>query len=86
MDDEIKDGSSAHGWSNMGSQTIVVCDCQKPDAIQDTFLHEVIHAVYYVMGLDDSSKEEKVVQCLATGLCTVWRSNRKAFEWWQSLA
>ena len=85
VDEEIQTGSSAHGWSNFSSQTIVVCDAQKPDAIQDTFLHEVVHAIYYIMGLGENAEEEAVVSRLSTGLCTVWRSNPKAFKWWESL-
>jgi ssRNA-specific RNase YbeY (16S rRNA maturation enzyme) len=50
-------------------------------SIADTFLHEVIHAIHHVMGVTDSTTEEDSTSRLATGLCTVWRHNSKAFEW-----
>jgi len=29
--------------------------------------------------------EENYVRRLATGLCTVWNNNPKAFKWWSEL-
>ena len=48
--------------------------------MQDTFLHETFHAIAHVMGLKDTEKEESFVRRLATGLCTVWNQNPKAFK------
>ena len=72
--------------NNIGEpQTIGVVGSQPNDSMQDTFLHEVLHAICHVMGLRETEKEENFVRRLATGLCTVWNNNPKAFKWWSSL-
>ena len=53
--------------------------------MQDTFLHEVFHAIAHVMDLKENETEENYVRRLATGLCTVWNNNPKAFKWWREL-
>ena len=66
-------------------QTIGVVGSQPNDSMQDTFLHEVLHAICHLMGLRETEKEENFVRRLATGLCTVWNNNPKAFKWWSGL-
>ena len=66
-------------------QTIGVVRSQPNDSMQDTFLHEVLHAICHVMGLKETEKEENFVRRLATGLCTVWNHNPAAFRWWSGL-
>ena len=46
-----------------------------------TFLHEIIHAVFFMMGIKkDTDTEEKIVEPLASGLATVMRDNPKLFQ------
>ena len=72
--------------NNIGEpQTLAVSNSQANDALQDTFLHEVLHAICHVMGLRETEKEENFVRRLATGLCTVWNHNPAAFKWWSSV-
>ena len=72
--------------NNIGEpQTIGVVGSQPNDSIQDTFLHEVLHAICHVMGLRGTEKEENFVRRLATGLCTVWNNNPAVFKWWSGL-
>jgi len=72
--------------NNIGEpQTIGVVGSQPNDSIQDTFLHEVLHAICHVMGLRETEKEENFVRRLATGLCTAWNNNPAAFRWWSGL-
>ena len=33
--------------------------------------------------LKEKDKEESFVRRLATGICTVWNDNPKAFKWWR---
>ena len=77
--------SGAVGWCDPESQTIAVSNDQPMDSMQDTFLHEVLHAICHVMGMNDTEKEESFVRRLATGLCTVWNQNPSAFKWWSGL-
>ena len=68
--------------NNIGEpQTIDVVGSQPNDSMQNTFLHEVLHAICHVMGLRETEKEENFVRRLATGLCTVWNHNPAAFKW-----
>jgi hypothetical protein len=53
--------------------------------MQDTFLHEVFHAIEHVMDLKENKTEENYVRRLATGLCTVWNNNPAASKWWSGL-
>jgi hypothetical protein len=62
-------------------QTIAVANSQPNDSMQDTFLHEVLHAIVHVMDLWETESEENYVRRLATGLCTVWNNNPAAFRW-----
>ena len=62
-------------------QTIAVANSQPNDSMQDTFLHEVFHAIVHVMDLKETESEENYVRRLATGLCTVWNNNPAAFRW-----
>ena len=72
--------------NNIGEpQTIGVVGSQPNDSMQDTFLHEVLHAICHVMGLRETEKEENFVRRLATGLCTVWNHNPAVFKWWSGL-
>lgn len=68
--------------NNIGEpQTIGVVGSQPNDSMQDTFLHEVLHAICHVMGLRETEKEEHFVRRLAIGLCSVWNHNPAAFKW-----
>lgn len=53
---------------------------RSPRFVANTFLHEVLHGVFYQAGLRDSlsinhAKEEAIVNCLANGLSQVFRDN-----------
>ena len=51
--------------NNIGEpQTIAVVGSQPNDSMQDTFLHEVLHAICHVMGLRETEKEENFVRTL----------------------
>ena len=55
-------GSGAVGFCDPETQTIGVVNSQANDALQDTFLHEVLHAICHVMGLRETEKEENFVR------------------------
>ena len=74
----------ASGWCDFDRQEIVLAEGQSREALADTFLHEVLHAVGHLMGIDYDS-EEQVVQTFATGLTTFWQANPGALKWWGSL-
>jgi len=72
MNDAQMAGTGAVGFCDPETQTIGLVGSQPNDSMQDTFLHEVFHAIVHVMDLKETETEENYVRRLATGLCTVW--------------
>jgi hypothetical protein len=56
-------------------------DFKTPHIAADTFLHELLHAVWFVHGIRAKDGEERIVNTLSTGLAQVIRDNPKAFDW-----
>ena len=77
--------SGAMGFCSVDAQLIAVAEDQANDAMQDTFLHEVMHALTAAFDLKEKDKEESFVRRLATGICTVWNDNPQALKWWREL-
>ena len=55
LNDAQMAGSGAVGFCDPETQTIGVVNSQANDALQDTFLHEVLHAICHVMGLRETA-------------------------------
>ena len=66
----------AVGVTHKDTQRIILADNLPNDAIADTLIHEVLHAIChnYIPDVDDSD-EEKVVTQIAHGLTQVIRDN-----------
>lgn len=47
----------------------------------DTVMHEIGHAIYWVFGIFDDDKEERVVSTFSTGWLTVHRDNPWLARW-----
>ena len=85
LNDAQMAGTGAVGYCDPETQTIGLVGSQSTDLMQDTFLHEVFHAIVHVMDLKETETEENYVRRLATGLCTVWNNNPAAFKSWSGL-
>ena len=85
VDKDISNASSSLGWCDYEAQVISLYDGQTIESLSDTFLHEILHALFWSMGIDPNTDEEKLVSKISTGLCTVFSNNPKAFKWWSSL-
>ena len=79
------DVSDSLGWCDYDSQTITLHSKQTEESLCDTFLHELLHALFYQMAIDQTITEEKMVSKVSTGICAIWKNNPKAFKWWSSL-
>jgi len=88
VDKEIEIGSDAHGWCDFNNQLIVINKDNSEQIVKEVFLHEVFHALSAAMDLmePDAIDHEQMVSRMATGFCTIWAQNPKAFKWWSSLA
>ena len=49
--------------------------------VADTFLHEVTHAIFAVMNIEEGDKQERVVAAIGTGLAQVYRDNPWLLSW-----
>ncbi|MAT10398.1 MAG: hypothetical protein CMM02_05245 [Rhodopirellula sp.] len=87
VNEAISQASNSLGWCDYERQTISLFEGQPDQQMADTFLHEVLHSIFYGMGIDVTKDldEEDLVQKISTGLCTVWAANPNAFRWFQSL-
>ena len=55
-------GTGAVGFCDPETQTIGLVGSQSNDSMQDTFLHEVFHAIVHVMDLKETETEENYVR------------------------
>ena len=77
-------GNDKLGWCDFTNLHLYIALDQPRSALANTFLHEVIHAVNYSMGID-SGDEENLTNRLANGLCAAWKENPEVFKWWNSI-
>lgn len=49
---------------------------------KNTFIHELLHAIYFVQGLSDDVDEEIAVTALANGLQAALQDNPGLQVWW----
>ena len=85
VDKDAEDGAQKFGWCNCNTQIIGISSANKPKQLADTFLHEVMHALNWVLGIKDGVKEEEICQRLSSGICCFWIDNPKTLEWWSAL-
>jgi hypothetical protein len=60
IDDSVPDSRNAWGWCEPATQTIFIFRNQKPDCLADTFLHEIIHAIYDSLGMNQNEEENTI--------------------------
>lgn len=56
-------------------------DMPSPTKAVDTFLHELLHAIYFTYGIRDDDNEERTVGHMATALTTAFRDNPWLAGW-----
>ena len=82
VDRQIEAATDSHGFCDVSEQLIVVNGDQKPEAVADTLLHEIMHALFDALALAGEQTEERLVRLLSTGLCTVLQDNPNFTKWW----
>jgi hypothetical protein len=82
--DKDDSGGDKLGWCDFSGLTIYVVGDQPKTALANTFLHEVIHAVHYGMGIN-STDEENLTNRTTNGICAVMAENPSAFKWLSSM-
>lgn len=52
--------------------------------VMNTFMHEALHAAYWVYGVDDEDKEERIVNAMSTAMVALFRDNPWLPGWIES--
>lgn len=73
----IANASDRLGECDKLNNILRVSDSLNDRTAANTLLHEVMHACWYVAGLDGGDGEERVVNCMANQMAQVWRDNPK---------
>jgi len=73
-----------YGWCDKLNAKIYVYMGDEPMMNADTLLHEVIHATWAWMGLEERHDEEAAATRLATGLINVFYDNPELLEYFLS--
>ena len=77
--------SESWGMCDNANGVIWLCSELEPRLLADTLLHEIMHAVWHYMGLNEKHEEESVVNRLSTGLTQVFCDNPSLLKWIDSL-
>lgn len=56
-------------------------DFAHPTKAADTFIHELMHAIHWVYGMEDGDKEERLVNMMSTAMVTAYRDNPWMLGW-----
>lgn len=67
--------------STLEQRISIQSNMPSPEKAIDTFLHEVLHAIYWAYGFDDADKEERIVGTLGTALTALHRDNPWLAGW-----
>lgn len=84
---ELWDSSQAQSTRKFGEfsaieQRITIqAEYASPVTMVDTLLHEILHAIYWVHGIDDKDEEERIVNTMAVAWTQVWRDNPALLDW-----
>lgn len=83
---EQADALAIHGQADMTALRIDLCLERPAEIVANTFLHEVIHCIHWVYGLDTGSEEEAFTCLTTNGLMAFMRDNPGAWRWFQRLS
>lgn len=79
------DNANAWGLCDHANGIIWLCTEIDPKIVVDTLLHEIMHAIWNYMGLDEKHGEEPIVHRIGTGLTQVFCDNPQLVQWIQSV-
>ncbi len=72
-----------YGYCYAPSQTIKVASDEDiaTDIVVDTVIHEALHGITSILGIEDGATEEETVSAIATGLTTILKDSPQLIEW-----
>jgi len=75
--------TDSYGQCDKQRGIIYICTHLDPIVVADTFLHEIMHAIWHEYNLQDSDQEERIVHTLSTGLVQVMHDNPQLLTWFR---
>lgn len=63
-------------------QIIYLREGMSAQQVANTFIHEVLHVIHFVYGVDSECDEETFTNLGANGICAFWQDNPAACAWW----
>lgn len=84
---EDHEAEGTFGHMNPINQKIALRPGMTPQNLANTFIHEVLHAIYFYLSPDRQAEdtEEEFVTKGANGLVAFWQDNPKTVAWWQKI-
>lgn len=82
---EVLSRNNMHGLCHKDQGVIEYNTTYGPQALADTLVHEVLHAIWFLHLDEEEVEEEKAVTMLAHGLCQVIKDNPKFIKEVQGL-
>ena len=73
------------GSCNRRDHVITISVHQSGAFLHDTVMHEVLHAAYYLWGMDKKSNEERTVGWAATAWTTILFDNPQFARWMDNI-
>ncbi len=69
------DGGFTRGVINFNNDTIEIDEELSPERKKQVLIHEIIHAIFDLIGDEELTKDERTVQSLSSALCCVIKEN-----------
>ncbi|GAB3644741.1 hypothetical protein [Ramlibacter alkalitolerans] len=82
MSEEAARKAGVFGETDLHNQDVAINFGNTDQTVANTFLHEALHGVHWVSGLEDKPLEEEFTRQGANGICELFRRNPKAMAWW----
>lgn len=73
------------GQCDGNTQEIIIVEQLPPSQIAETFLHEIMHALSFVLRPADELSIEQCAVFFGPLLVAFWRDNPRTFAWWSAL-
>lgn len=79
--DEDRIPGELFGLCDKGKHVISIHPDQSPARLRSTLMHELLHALCDLTGVDDDKAEERIVTVTAPALLSLLRDNPKLLDW-----
>ncbi len=78
-EDSLKD--TYDGLTVFEEEKVYLSESMKPMRAAVVVMHEAIHIINWVFGVNDNCDEETITTQVSTGLLAFWQDNPKVMQW-----